>query len=351
MALPTVDDGQTGLAFRNIINNNFDDLDTRMISEETKTAMAFRDLTPQVTKPAYLEGREYYDEASASKKIMGPFPNVEVSIGHDLHLHVKNESGATITKGMALRQNGVNASGQVLVELAIADSFVNARILGVAASDIPNNTDGAAVTFGEIQGLGALGVPLGVPLYLSDTVAGTYTQTPPDIVSRVGGATNIIDGKLFVYIVNNTSLPQVYAGMQGQTTGGVYSVSAVTQPIINYDSLKTSSIVMVSNESNGEITTSNTGGYRANFIASLEFLSTTSTRTLIFEFTNAITNEVLFPFVKNIPRDAITDGIDFNFPFSAEPDDRFVMRVSSTTGAIDVTFNSVSFDIQSINIR
>jgi len=348
VTLPTITDGDSGQAVADAIDANFQDLETRLTAEETKVAVDDLTYTPQATPPTHVEGKVYYDAPSGTLRVQGAYNGVEVSLGHMNHLHVINQTGLLIEKGSVLRHDGVSVGGKVKVVKALADTFDNARVFGVAQEDIADGAESAAVTIGEISGLNTSGFTAGVPLYLSDIVAGTLTETPPDIVSRVGGVSvsDAVNGQLIVYIINNLSLPNVFAGMQGQTTP-IYSTTAVAQDINGY--VTDSSIVMVNDLLNGTITLSNNGGYRMHLTADISFVSATSTRSVTFELYNQTTASVIVPFTKNIPRDATTDALSFSLPIVGTIGDIYKIRVKSSVD-MDVTMDFISFDIQSVNI-
>jgi len=305
---------------------------------------------PQVTTPTHLEGRLYYDAPTGSFKAQGPITGLEVAIGHDMHVHVVNNTGAIIEKGMACRQNGI-ALGKIQVTKAIATSFEEARVFGIAQGDIANGAEGALVTFGEIINVDTNGQPIGVPLYLSDTVAGTYGPISPDIVTRIGGAltADAISGRLFTSIINNKILPTVLGGLKGSTPGNeTYLATAIAKDIRDY--LITSTVVTTVDPLLGTITLPNDGEYRANFTASISFPSLASTRSVHFELYDATSGLVGFTFVKNIPRDATEDSLSFSVPFSENLGNIYKMRIKSAID-ISVTFADVSFDIESVSIR
>lgn len=346
--VPVINDGDLGSEIETKLDANFADLDTRVVTLETDTDVDALIFTPQATPPTPAEGQMYYDSPTGTMKIQGPFTGVEISVGHDMHVHVQNNSGALISKGTPVRHNGVVA-GKIQVVPAIADSFDNARILGVIQADLPNASDGAAITFGEIPDLDTSGLTEGQPVYLSDTVAGGLTSTAPEIVTRVGGivVTNATTGKLFVYVINNLSLPSVFYGLQGQNTPS-YAVTTTAQDIVDYTTVD--DLVMTGDPLLGTATLSNTGGYRMNFVADISFASATSTRELDFEFYNQTGATIVFPFIKNIPRDATRDGVFFSFPFNGTAGDVYKMRIKSNV-AITVSIDNISFDIESVNIR
>lgn len=317
-----------------------------IVDLENPTDISF---VPQVTAPSHQEGQIFYDANEGTFRAQGPIVGVDVAVGHGLHTHVFNNTGLPIEKGMAVRHDGV-AAGVPQVTKAIATSFDNARVWGVVVEEIPNGAIGAIQTFGEIIGLSTTGLPTGVPLYLSDTVAGTYTAVTPDIVSRIGGSLleDALDGRIFIDIINNKSLPAVLGVMQGQTPGNeTYSLTTTVQDIINYASEE--SVVMDVDLLTGIITIPNKGDYRMNFTSSLHFVSSTSTRSVTFEFYDITGTVILYSFVKNIPRDAIEDSASFSFPFNELLSNQYKMRVKAST-AMDITFTGLSFDIESVNI-
>lgn len=303
--------------------------------------------TPQATPLSHVEGQEYYDQVKQTKKIQGPFPGVEVSVGHGMHMHVENNSGAAIEKGMAIRQNGVLA-GKVQIVKALADTFTNARMLGIVSEEIANGAEGAVTTFGEIDDLNTAALPVGVPLYLSDTVPGVYTSTAPDIISRIGGAlTSDASGRLFVNIINNKSTPSVYGGLQGQAGTGVYNLVATTQDIIGYDT--ETAVVVDVDATVGTITLSDDGEYRMHFTGAISFTSTTTTRAVYIELYDATGAVLHFTYIKNIPRDATEDSLSYSWPIAEIAGHVHKMRIRSVPD-MTVTFTDLSFDIQSVSI-
>lgn len=303
--------------------------------------------TPQVSVPTHVEGQIYYNDAKEEFRLQGPFTGVEVSVGHGEHIHVVNNTASIITKGTACRHDGV-AAGDVQVAPAIATSFVNARVFGVAAEDIAIGGRGAIVTSGEIDDADTSLLPTGVPLYLSDTVAGTYGTTIPDIISQVGGAitADALNGRFYVSIINNTNLPTVLSGVKELTVPAVV-VDPVVQDINGYVSKE--EIVMLADLTTGELTVSNDGYYRVNVAADISFPSSTSTRTIYVEVYDVTNTAILFTYTKNIPRDATEDGFGFSYPFQSVADNKYKLRVSAST-TFTVTVNDVTFDIQSISI-
>lgn len=315
--------------------------------ETGTTAFTKVKMTPQVTAPTHVEGQMFYDSISETMRIQGPFTGTSVAVGHGMHIHVENNSGALIEKGMAVRQSGVVA-GKVQIVKALADTFLHARMFGVVSADIADGAEGAISTFGEITDLNTSTLPTGVPLYLSDTVAGTYTSTAPDIISRVGGAlTADASGVLFVSIINNKNTPTVFGGMQGQSGTGIYSLTTTAQDIVDYDT--ESSVVVGTNITTGELTLPNDGGYRMHFTGIISFTSTTSTRTVYVELYDVTNTVIHISSPVNIPRNATEDTLGFSWAIEEVTGNIHKMRLRSVPD-MSITLDNVSFDIQSVSI-
>ena len=104
-----------------------------------------------------------------------------MKIGEDLFYPVKNQTGSTIAKGVAVRFNGtVGNSGRLLIAPFIADGSVpSSRFMGVTAEEILNGEDGKVLYFGRVRGINTNAFNEGDILYASTTVAGGYQTAIP----------------------------------------------------------------------------------------------------------------------------------------------------------------------------
>jgi len=92
---------------------------------------------------------------------------------------VRNETGATLTKGTVVYVSGAS-SNKALVSKALANAdATSAQTYGVIQADIPTNQNGYVVVIGVVSGLDTSAFANGTQLYLSGTTAGTYTSTKP----------------------------------------------------------------------------------------------------------------------------------------------------------------------------
>lgn len=91
---------------------------------------------------------------------------------------VRNETGATLTKGTVVYITGA-AGNKALVSKASASSeATSSKTFAILSANIPNNQNGTAVTVGLLKGLDTSALTEGGSLWLS-TTAGQWTQTMP----------------------------------------------------------------------------------------------------------------------------------------------------------------------------
>jgi hypothetical protein len=104
-----------------------------------------------------------------------------IRIGQDLGWLVKNQTGTTIAKGVAVMAVGtVGASGRILIDELVADGSVDAHyFLGVTAETIADGADGFVTSQGHIRGINTSAFTAGAVLYASPSTPGAFTATEP----------------------------------------------------------------------------------------------------------------------------------------------------------------------------
>lgn len=161
---------------------------------------------------------------------------------------VRNETGATLTKGQAVYLSGYdNPTNLPLVSLAQADVQATSQVLGLVERDISNNANGWVVNFGTVDGLNTSAFADADPLWLSSTVAGGLTATrpsAPDYIMPVGYVLNAAggtNGDLLVVVAHPTAgAARVYgfgADIPTASVGDYYSVNgtALAPPVAALD--------------------------------------------------------------------------------------------------------------------
>jgi hypothetical protein len=113
--------------------------------------------------------------------VLGLNDNVPNELGFKNFWLVKNQTGATITKGSLVYANGtVGASGRITIDKFIADGSIDAKyLLGITAHDLTDGTDGYVISFGKIRKVNTDTFAAGAILYPSPTVAGVWTDVEP----------------------------------------------------------------------------------------------------------------------------------------------------------------------------
>jgi hypothetical protein len=135
-------------------------------------------LTPTVT---HQEGRFHWDADNGTIAIGFPGGNVELQVGQEGLVRVRNESGSTIANGKVVYTTG--ASGQKpLIDLADNTDADKIHILGMATEEIAHNANGYVTLWGNVNGDTAQPIDTssyapGTHLYLS--TAGGWTDTHP----------------------------------------------------------------------------------------------------------------------------------------------------------------------------
>jgi hypothetical protein len=125
------------------------------------------------------QGSMYWDENEETVAII--LNGSTTKVGEDIFFQVKNQSGATIPKGTAVRFDGVvGASGRIkIVPFQANGSNPSIYFLGVTYEAIANGADGKALFNGKIRGVNTTSFSVGDILYASPTVAGGFTTTKP----------------------------------------------------------------------------------------------------------------------------------------------------------------------------
>jgi hypothetical protein len=134
------------------------------------------------------EGHVFYDETDKALVYHTENPDVHMTIGRELWVRAKNNSGVPMTNGQVVRINGSDTSIPTLA-LALADTPANARLLGICTHEIGVGEIGYVTTFGVVNDLNTNVYAPGSPLYLSSSVPGGVTATmppAPNMIVRVG---------------------------------------------------------------------------------------------------------------------------------------------------------------------
>lgn len=170
-----------------------------------------------------------------------------------LVIQVRNQTGATLTKGTAVYISGASGN-KPLVNKALATSdATSAQTLGLITSDITTNQNGYVTIIGIVSGLDTSAFAEGTQLYLSPTTAGTYTAVKPhapDHLVYVGIVTrsHANQGTIEVKVQNGYELDEIHDVQIINPTDGqiiAYDAASSLWKNVNAPSGGTSSVTSV----------------------------------------------------------------------------------------------------------
>jgi len=128
---------------------------------------------------------------------------------------IRNETGATLTKGTAVYISGASGNKAVVSKAIATGDTTSAQTFGIIQADIPNNQNGFVVVRGDLAGLDTTAFTEGAQLYLSSTTAGALTmvkQYAPNHLVYIGIVTRVHanQGSIEVAIQNGYELDELH---------------------------------------------------------------------------------------------------------------------------------------------
>jgi hypothetical protein len=214
------------------------------------------------TAPTYANGRTWYDSGTATLSYYNDSTNNIVRVGAQLQQQVRNSTGSTITKGSVVYISG--STGQIgNIILAQANAYTTSQVIGIAAQDIANNTNGYVVIYGTVENINTSGLTAGQNIYLSATTAGALTQTEPNtpnyaVHMGVCLYSNTNNGKLLI-VPQNKSIDTGYIiGQVAIAQGGTNGTATPTAGAVAYGT--GTAYAFTSSGTSGQVLTSNGSG-------------------------------------------------------------------------------------------
>jgi flagellar basal body rod protein FlgC len=148
--------------------------------------------------PTYSEGRVFYDNTEHTLAYYNDSSNVTVNVGQEMLIRARNNTGSTLSNGVAVHINGA-LGNRPTVHAALANEAANQAFIGLVTDDILTGNDGYVTAGGIVHtvnaaSIGVSGVSAGTQLYLSPSVSGNLTSTrpsSPNFVVPVGFVTRV----------------------------------------------------------------------------------------------------------------------------------------------------------------
>ena len=128
---------------------------------------------------------------------------------------VRNQTGATLTKGTVVYISGATGNNPVVSKAIATGDSTSAQTFGLCQANISNNAEGYVVIMGDLVGLNTSAFTEGQQLYLSSTTAGEYTTTKqyaPAHLVYVGVVTrsHVSLGQIEVRIQNGYEMDELH---------------------------------------------------------------------------------------------------------------------------------------------
>lgn len=171
------------------------------------------DLRSGLPNPSHKEARFYYDQENYCMSYYTERPDLEVHIGQEIYVRVKNETGSLISRGRVVYPSGITLTGDVSIGLANASDKSKCRLIGVTAHDIPDGECGYVAKFGLVHDINTSMYSNGDTLYLS-TVDGLITNIKPTggaFITQIGAIKKIDATSGSIVVDINTSEMSVEA--------------------------------------------------------------------------------------------------------------------------------------------
>jgi hypothetical protein len=194
--------------------------------------------------PTILDGTLGWNAADGTLKL-GLSDTKQIAIGEEQVYTVRNATGGTLNKGVAVYASGVESSGRISVSPYIADGSIReVRFMGLVAENISNGVNGFVQEFGYITGLDTRGTAstafsvgdetwaAGDILYVHPTVAGKLTNVKPqhEVVVAIIIIRHQNTGVIFVRPSSGGHLEDIHdINITGVTGGDVLAYNSSTQ--------------------------------------------------------------------------------------------------------------------------
>jgi hypothetical protein len=182
---------------------------------------AYFDFDITAGTPTHREGRVFWDNVDHTFGVMPDISGVVHQVGQESYVRIVNKTGSTLLNGSAVYiQTAIG--NRPTAALADKGSPVTSHVIGVITSDVLDQDEGFATTFGLVRGVNTSTFSAGDPLFLGS--AGGLQITPPtgtDYVWFVGVALNsTVNGSIFVSPMVPTGISNQGDVLDGTPTSG-----------------------------------------------------------------------------------------------------------------------------------
>ena len=202
-------------------------------------------------------------DTSVTVTTTGSTADLAVYSSPRLITQVRNETGATLTKGTVVYINGASGNKATVTKALATGDTTSAQTLGLILADISTNNNGYVILAGDIAGLDTSAFAAGTQLYLSSSTAGTYTSTKqyaPNHLVYVGVVTrsHVNQGSIEVRIQNGYEMDELHNVSAQNATNGQVLIYNETTDLWEKNTLTDGTGITIT-EGAGSITIANSG--------------------------------------------------------------------------------------------
>jgi hypothetical protein len=173
--------------------------------------------------PAFQTGRVNWIDDTKTLAIDTELSGLQIEVGHQNVLRVRNQTGVTILKGRAVYISGSSGNRPLIYTASFEGDPTSAGTVGLVAADIGTGNNGYVISDGLIRDINTTAYTAGQVLYLSSS--GQLTTTPP--ISplhevRIGKVvTSATSGIIHVDIMNGYEIGELH-DVVDNTTNSAY---------------------------------------------------------------------------------------------------------------------------------
>jgi hypothetical protein len=134
------------------------------------------------------EGRMQWNSDDGTAEIGMPGGNVNLQIGQEQLIRVRNNSGTNILNGQAVYVSG-STGANIRVALAQANTAMSSHVIGLATENIDDGDFGYVTSLGLVRGINTDSFLEGDELFLDATTPGALTKVkpvPPNYCTFIG---------------------------------------------------------------------------------------------------------------------------------------------------------------------
>ena len=272
---------------------------------------------------------------------------------------VRNETGATLTKGTVVYINGASGNKATVTKALATDDSTSAQTFGLILADISTNNNGYVILAGDIAGLDTSAFTAGQQLYLSSTTAGAYTSTKqyaPNHLVYVGVVTrsHVNQGSIEVRIQNGYEMDELHNVSAQSPSNGQVLIYNESTSLWEKNTLTDGTGVSIT-EGAGSITIANSGVTSAvagtgisvsSGTGAVTITNTAPDQTVALTAGTGITTSGTYPnftITNSAPDQTValtgagTTSISGTYPnFTVTSNDAFTGTVTSVTGTSPV---------------